>query len=180
MAAVTPAVELSLVAAVDQRNLLAVGGRIPWHLPDDILHFRRCCAGRWLLLGRTTYQQMTGWFKPDHTPLVMSASCGWDPPVGRVVASVPQALAMTAAGGVRELVCIGGGSVFAAALPYATRVILTQIEHTFPAGSDAVFFPELSPQVWQGHEVADHPKDTRHACAYKIVEYTRRQLAGAV
>lgn len=179
MAAPPPTVELILVAAMDQRNLLAVGGRIPWHLPDDIAHFRQCCAGRWLLLGRTTYEQMTGWFKPDHTPLVLSSTCGWDPPVGRVVASVPQALAMAAAAGARELVCIGGGSVFAAALPYATKVILTRIEHTFPTGPDAVFFPELSPQVWQEHEVVDHPADAHHGWAYRIVEYTHRRPAEA-
>ncbi|WP_172683075.1 dihydrofolate reductase [Verrucomicrobium spinosum] len=82
--------ELTLIAAVDENLLLATAQGIPWKLPDDVAHFRAYCAGKWLLLGRHTYEDMTGWFKPDQHPLVLTSTCGYEPNPGRGVAPYPR------------------------------------------------------------------------------------------
>ncbi len=134
---------------MDQNHLLADSRGIPWKLPRDAAHFRSYTRGKWLLLGRKTFAEMHGWFDASHTPLVLSSSCGWHPDIGCVVASVPQALAMGEAAAVPEIVCCGGAQTYAAALPYADRMVLTMIEHVYPADTGAVYFPKWNPSEWQ-------------------------------
>ena len=134
---------------MDQNQLLADSRGIPWKLPHDVAHFRSFTRRQWLLLGRRTFAEMRGWIDAGHTPLVLSATCGWDPDIGRVVASVPQALAMTELAGEAELVCCGGAQTYAAALPYADRMVLTFVGRTYPADSGAVHFPKWKPTEWR-------------------------------
>jgi dihydrofolate reductase len=134
---------------MDRNRLLGDANGIPWKLPADVAHFRDCTRNRWLLLGRRTFQEMRGWFDAGHTPLVLSSDCGWDPDVGRLVASVPQALALAGLAGQKELVCCGGAQTYAAALPYADQLVLTMIEKAYPAGKDAVHFPPWNAAEWK-------------------------------
>ncbi|WP_063768731.1 dihydrofolate reductase [Verrucomicrobium sp. BvORR034] len=166
--------ELTLIAAVDENLLLATAQGIPWKLPDDVAHFRAYCAGKWLLLGRRTFEEMTGWFKPDQHPLVLTSACGYDPKPGSGVASVPQALALAEASGQEELVCIGGGQVFATAMANATRLVVTRIRHTFEPGDRPVYFPHISGDTWDEERRQEHPVDDRHAWPFAFVEYVRR------
>lgn len=166
--------ELTLVAAVDENLLLATAQGIPWKLPDDVTHFRAYCAGKWLLLGRLTYEEMTGWFKLDQHPLILTSACGYDPKPGRGVASVPQALALAEAAGQQELVCIGGGQVFATAMAYAARLVITHIKQSFEPGDRPVYFPPIPADVWKEERRLEHAIDDRHAWPFAIVEYVRR------
>lgn len=166
--------ELTLIAAVDENLLLATAQGIPWKLPDDVAHFRAYCAGKWLLLGRHTYEEMTGWFKPDQHPLVLTSACGYDPKPGRGVASVPQALALAEAAGQDELVCIGGGQVFATAMAHATRLVITHVHHAFAPDERPVYFPPISTDLWEEKHRKEHPADERHAWPFAFVEYAHR------
>lgn len=165
---------LSLIAAIDEDSLLANEHRIPWQLPDDVAHFRAYCAGKWILVGRSTFEEMSGWFGEDKTPLVLTTACGYDPAVGRAVASVPQAVALAAAHGEKELVCIGGGQVFAATLPEADRLVITHIHHRVDPGTRPIYFPAILPETWEPVHSQDHPADEAHPWPFSIVEYRRR------
>src|SRR5688500_19799474 len=63
---------VTLIAAHSENGVIAKGGRLPWHLPDEIAHFRAYCQGKWLLLGRRTWDEMQGWFRPGQTPVVVT------------------------------------------------------------------------------------------------------------
>lgn len=165
---------LTLIAAVDENLLLATAEGIPWKLPDDVAHFRTYCAGKWLLMGRRTFEEMTGWFKPDQHPLVLTTACGTDPHPARCVASVPQALALAGTAGATELVCIGGGQTFAASLPYATKLVITHIHHDFPPGPSPVYFPAIDAALWVPVSRQEHDIDEAHAWKFDIVEYERQ------
>jgi dihydrofolate reductase len=165
---------LTLIAAMDENRLLADARRIPWNLPRDVAHFREYCANKWLLLGRTTYEEMDGWFRPGHVPLVLSSRCGWDPEIGRVVSSVPQAMATAEAAGQKELVCIGGGQVFAAALPYADKMLLTQVQGGVTPKGRPVYFPQWDPSQWEDVTIWQQPVDAGHSLAFALHEMTRR------
>ena len=158
---------------MDQNHLIATDHKIPWKLPDDVAHFRSVCAGKWLLVGRQTYEEMDGWFQPDQMPLILTSACGYDPKPGRGVASVPQAMALAANADQSELVCIGGAQVFAAAFPEATRLLITHVEHAFAPGKRPAYFPEVDPQVWDATSTQVHPVDEHHAWPFRIIEYVR-------
>ncbi len=160
-----------MMAAASRNRVLAVGGRIPWHLPRDVAHFRARAAGRWLLLGRGTYEQMEGWFRPGQVPLVLTRQKGYKVPEGHAVGSVEEALARAAAARVSEVLVCGGGQVYEAALPMADEVILTTVDCEI-AGE--VLFPELGEEEWQRGETTVFPADAAHAWGMSIATYCRK------
>jgi dihydrofolate reductase len=164
---------LVLIAAVSRNGVLALGGKIPWHLPRDVAHFRARTAGRWLLLGRTTYEQMTGWFQPGHVPVVLTRQIGYAVQGGWVVSSVREAMALAARQGVDELVVCGGGQVYAAALPEADEIILTKVDTEV---SGDAFFPTMTTEDWRVMEEDSFPADESNAVAMRIIRYGRTGL----
>lgn len=165
---------LTLIAAMDVNRLIAGDGGIPWHLPRDIAHFRASTQDKWLLLGRRTFGEMRGWFREGHMPLVLSSQCGWDPDIGRVVSSVPHALALAESARQEDLICCGGAQTYAAALPYADRLVLTVVHHRFEAGTGGVYFPEFDESAWREIESTRIPADDDHAFAFTIRIRERR------
>jgi len=158
-------VKITLIAAYSENLVLARGGRIPWHLPDDTAHFRDCCEGKWLLAGRRTWEQMQGWFQPGQTPVVVTRDAALGVPGGFAVRSVEAGLALAREQGAEECMVIGGGAVYGAALPYAGELILTEVCASLDGD---VFFPALRPEEWREVESHPHPADARHAYAFTI------------
>lgn len=164
-----PHLALTLIAAVSADGFISTGTGVPWHLPRDKEHFRRITCGQWLLIGRRTYEEMTGWFE-DHHPLVLTRSPVYIPPAGEVVASVSEALHVATAGGAAELFVCGGGEAYTAAMPYADRLILTHVDSTLGKG---VPFPVVNPAEWQETSRQDFPADAAHAHALRFSTYER-------
>ena len=161
-----------LLAAAAENGVISSAGRLPWHLPHDVAFFRQRTAAAWLLLGRATWEEMTGWFTPEHTPLVLTRRAGFPVPVpgGHAVTSVENAISLAKAGGAAELLVIGGGQVFAAALPFADTVLLTRVRASPPGDT---WFPPLPDSEWTVLEARDHPADERHAHAFTFLMYRR-------
>lgn len=161
---------VTLIAAVSDDGFISRDRGIPWHLPDDIAHFRQSTTGKHLLLGRVTAQEMAGWFRDHHTPLILSrASICEVPPGGRVVHSVNEAIQASSAAG--SLMVCGGAEVYAAALPFATHLLLTHVHTALGAGRS---FPRFTPSEWVTVPRLHHPADARHAHPFSIVEYRRK------
>ncbi len=165
------AVRLVLIAAASRNRVLASHGQIPWHLPRDVAHFRSLTAGRWLLLGRITYEQMNGWFQPGQVPVVMTRLADdFTVPGGWAVPDLPSALQLAASHGVGELMVCGGGQVYAAALPWADEVILTTVE-TEVTGE--TLFPELPADQWCALDPQYFPADAANAWPMTITRWKR-------
>ncbi|MFC5455945.1 dihydrofolate reductase [Prosthecobacter fluviatilis] len=160
---------LTLIAAVSSDGFISLGRGVPWQLPRDKEHFRRTTAGHWLLIGRRTYEEMHGWFT-DHHPLVLTHSPGYLPREGQSVASVTEAIHAATAGGAKELFVCGGGEAYAAALPFADRLILTHVHDHLGAG---VAFPAIKADEWRQTYRRDFPADASHAQALSLATYER-------
>ena len=157
---------LTFIAAVSEDGFISRGQGVPWKLPADVAHFRAYTAGKWLLLGRRTYEEMLGWFH-DHTPLVLSRDESFVPSVGRRVGSVEEALLLTAAD---ELVVCGGAQAYALALPQADRLVLTLVQTQLGEG---VPFPTITWSQWTEVSRKPYPADAQHAHALQIVTWER-------
>ncbi|HWB06425.1 MAG TPA: dihydrofolate reductase [Verrucomicrobiales bacterium] len=162
---------VTFIAAMSEDGIIAQNDRIPWHLPDEIAHFRRSCQGKWIMVGRRTWDQMDGWFKPGQTPVVVTRNPALTVPGGYSVSSVPAGLELAKNNGAPECMVIGGGEVFAAALPYADRMILTEVHVRLGTGTR---FPEFDPGEWQITQTERHEPDAAHAFAYTIRVWQRR------
>lgn len=169
-----PRPRLTLIAMVSADGFISTGQGVPWDLPRDKTHFRRTTAGQWLLIGRRTYEEMIGWFS-DHHPLVLTRDKSFTPAVGVSVSSVQEALETVGSAGVQEVFVCGGGGAYAAAMPLANRLILTQVEASLGSG---VPFPEVPSEVWR---IVDHqafPSDADHLHALSFTTYERQDEAG--
>ena len=169
-------VELVLIAALDRNRAIGRDNTLPWHLPDDLRHFKALTLGKPLLMGRKTAQAL-GRALPGRRNLVLTRS-GQVPFAGmQAVPSVADALQLASADGAGELCVIGGGEVYALCLPRATRMFLTHVD-TKVDGADA-FFPMFDPAPWTVVNRDRHAADARHAHAFEFVEYRRQETADA-
>ena len=153
--------KVSLIAALSRNGVIGTGdGGIPWDLPRDRDRFRSFTAGKHLLLGRVTYEEMEGWFS-DHTPLVLTRDETFDAPVGRVVHRVEEAVTVTAEEGAAELCVCGGASVYEASLPYVDELVLTRVEADIEG---TVKFPDFeSGAEWETISEEFHPADDENS-----------------
>ena len=160
--------EISLVVALDRNRAIGRAGAMPWHLPDDLKRFKALTLGKPVLMGRKTALAI-GRPLPGRLNLVLTRGEVAPFPGQAVVHSLDEAIARA---GDSDLCVIGGGEVYALALPRATQLHLTEID---TAASDAdTFFPAFDPGDW--HEVAHvhHPIDAKHPIPFDFVDYERR------
>lgn len=160
--------ELVLIAALDRHRAIGRGNTLPWHLPEDLKRFKALTLGGTLLMGRRSFESI-GRPLPGRRTLVLSRSA-WTPPPG--VEVFPSFEAALAAFDGERLNVVGGGAVYALALPRATVMHLTHVD-TEVEGADA-WFPAFDPADWIAEPVAAHARDARHAHAFRFVDYRRR------
>ena len=159
---------LSLIAALDRNYAIGRGGVMPWHLPDDLKRFKALTLGKAVLMGRKTALAI-GMPLPGRRNLVLTRS-GTAPfkgqePVASIAASIELARGV-------ELVVIGGGEVYALALPVATHLHLTWID-TAAEQADA-FFPRFDPCEWNETARVAHRADARHEYPFTFVDYVKK------
>jgi dihydrofolate reductase len=147
---------LSLIVAAAENDVIGRDNALPWHLPDDLKHFKALTMGKPMLMGRKTFESI-GKPLPGRTSIVLTRSKEWQREGVIVVQSVDEAL--TRAGNAPELTVIGGTEVFRATLPRADRIYLTRV-HAEVAG-DAVM-PKIDPKAWREVARVHHPADERH------------------
>ena len=158
---------LSLLAALDRNRAIGRDGAMPWHLPDDLQRFKQLTLGKPVLMGRKTALAIRRPL-PGRRNFVLTRS-GAVPFAGQeAVASLDAAIA---AAGAVELCVIGGGEVYALALPRATRLHLTWID-TAAENADA-FFPNFDARQWRETSRVAHAADARHEFAFAFVDYER-------
>lgn len=168
---------VSFLAAVDRNLVLGDEKGIPWHLPMDLKRFRRLTLGKPIVMGRTTFAHIG---RPlDKRPnIVLSRRSGFRPDGVLVAASIEEAVRL--AGAVPELVVIGGGEVFQAALPLVNRLYLTFVDGEFPG---TAFFPTEIPTApgfeWRETHRESHPADEKNPYPHQFVVVERVEAAGA-
>lgn len=161
---------LALVAALDRQRAIGRGNALPWHLPEDLRRFKRLTLGHPVLMGRRTAQSI-GRALPGRDNLVLTRS-GQAPFAGQVaVSSIAEARAIA---GTDTLFVIGGAEVYALTLPSASVLHLTWVD-TDVADAD-VWFPAFDRDEWRVVDEQAHAADSRHAYAYRFVDYQRRHL----
>jgi dihydrofolate reductase len=158
-------VSVALVVAAADNGVIGRGGRLPWHLPDDLAHFKRVTLGKTVLMGRRTFESI-GRALPGRRNLVLASTRSPQMAAAGVEWVPDFATALQAHGAAGELCVIGGAAVFAAALPQATRIYLTRV-HASPMGD--VYFPPLVAADWRESERSEHAADARHAHAMSFI-----------
>jgi dihydrofolate reductase len=135
-------VPLTLVAAMGRNRVIGLGGAMPWHFSEDLKHFKRTTIGGVMIMGRKTFDAI-GRPLPGRRSIVVTRSADWAHDGVEVVHSLDEAIAL--AGTEAPVFVVGGGEIYAQALPLATRLVLTEIDDA-PDGD--TFFPEWPRSEW--------------------------------
>jgi dihydrofolate reductase len=159
---------VSLLVAATENGVIGRDNGMPWHLPDDLRHFKALTLGKPVLMGRRTFDSI-GRPLPGRTNLVLTRAADWAVPGTTAVPDLDAALG--AAGSAGELVVAGGAQVYALALPRASRIYLTRI-HAVIEGDTRL--PDLDLSSWHETSRELHPVDARHAFAMSFIRLERR------
>lgn len=120
--------KVALVAAVARGGVIGRDGGLPWRLPEDLAHFREVTMGHPVVMGRKTWESLPAGFRPlpGRRNLVVTRNPAWNGEGAERADSLEEALALVE--DAERVSVIGGGELFAAALPIADELLLTEIE----------------------------------------------------
>ncbi len=133
---------LNLIYARAANGVIGKDGAMPWHLPEDLAHFRQLTQGWPVIMGRKTWDSLPPRFRPlpGRRNLVLTRQSGWAADGAEPVADLQAALARCA--DAQQVWVIGGGQVYAQAEPLAQRIEVTEIGRDFEGDA---FAPTLGP-----------------------------------
>ena len=154
---------LTLVVAIDARHGIGFENKLPWHLPEDLAHFKRVTLGRPIVMGRKTFDSI-GRALPGRRNIVVTRNAGWSHAGVETAGSLEQAIAMLA--GERASI-IGGAQIFNEAIGFADEMIVTHIAHVYDCDA---FFPAIDPSTWIETARESHT----HGVDYAFVTYKRK------
>ncbi len=164
-------ITLSLIAARARNGVIGKGNTLPWHFPEDLAFFKRTTLGKPIIMGRHTHESIgralpgrPNWVISRNAERVM-AGCAHAP-------SLEHALAACEAQGHTEAFLIGGAQLYAAGLPQAQKLILTEIDQDFEGDT---FFPTLQARAWQEVQREAHHSAPPNDFDYAFVTYERME-----
>ena len=162
----TPVAELAIIAAVAANAVIGAGNRLPWRLPADLKRFRALTTGHAVIMGRKTWESI-GRPLPDRQNIVVTRNKDFPAPGAEVASTLADALALVRLPA--PAFCIGGGELYALALPRATMLHCTEIDRDF-AGDTR--FPDIDPSAWRISAREEHLDP--EGFTYTFVTYERR------
>ena len=165
-----------MVWAQARGGVIGVDGALPWHLPEDSALFRRLTTGSTVVMGRRTWDSLPERFRPlpGRTNVVLTTDPGWSADGALTAASVDQVLARHEAFWV-----IGGQAVYAAFLPHASRLVVTDVDVRVEGDT---FAPELDDAWTRTGRTPEHgwSESASGGLRYAVSEYGRAVVGGPV
>ena len=144
------ATRIFLLAAVAKNGVIGARGKLPWHLPEDLQHFKRLTLHHPIIMGRRTWESFAKPL-PDREHIVVSRKPGFAAPGASVASSLEGAIALCA--GEPVVFVIGGAEIYAAALPLADGLVLTELDRDYAGDAR---FPDWNRNAWRVSQKETH------------------------
>lgn len=158
---------VSLIVATDLANGIGKANGLLCHLPKDLMYFKAVTMGKPIVMGHKTYQSI-GRALPGRPNYVLSRNEKLDIPGIHCFTSLEKCL--HAINDATEVMIIGGGSIYRAAMPFASMIYQTVIHHQFDADT---FFPEINNKDWQLVDETFSQKDEKNPFDVTFKRYQR-------
>ena len=160
---------VALVAAVARGGVIGRDSGIPWRLPEDMRRFRTLTMGHPVVMGRRTWESLPDQFRPlpGRGNVVVTRNSDWSAQGADRAGSIEDALRLLE--GEATVFVIGGGEIYAAALPSADELLLTEIDAEIEGDT---YFPNWDPDDFE--EVARERHVSSDGVGYSFVTYERR------
>jgi dihydrofolate reductase len=152
---------ITLIAAHDPNLVIGADGKLPWHYPEDLKHFKKHTLGQTIIMGRGVFEELGEKPLPGRTNIVLSRSRTYEQVTTH--RSLDDALNNV---DLNEVFIIGGGVLYRNALPKADRLLITKIKKKYPGDT---YFPEYRDKIgidWVEIDREDHTE-------FSFIEYIK-------
>lgn len=134
--------KIGLIWAQARGRVIGKGGVMPWHLPEDLAHFKRVTLNHPVIMGRKTWDSIPPKFRPlpGRTNIVVTRQADWHEKGAQCSSSLREALQQCENS--NQVWVIGGAQIYAQALPLADELVVTEIDAAFDGDAHA---PAIGP-----------------------------------
>ena len=153
-----------LVAAVATNGIIGANGRLPWHFPEELRHFKEVTLGHPIIMGRRTWESLKGPL-PGRKNIVVTRTPGYQAAGAVVAPSLKAALASCA--GAETAMVIGGSRLFEESLPLAAGLELTEIQRDYAGDT---WFPAWDRSQWKESQREAHTAEDGTRFDYVLYE----------
>jgi dihydrofolate reductase len=160
---------ISLVVAAATNNAIGKDGKMPWHLPNDMKHFKNITWGMPVVMGRKTFDSLG---KPlaGRKNIVITRQSGWKAEGVIPVKTIEDAFFVAQQADANEVMVIGGGEIYKTLFDRAKRIYLTRVEAEPEADT---FFPVIQQEQWHLMSQQNHEADEKNAYNYSFQVWER-------
>ena len=136
---------ITLIAALTKDHVIGFAGKIPWNIPQDLEHFKKTTLGSTVIMGRKTWQSIPAVKRPlpHRHNIIVSRSMPTQEGID-VCRNITQAIEKAQGYG-KEIFIIGGANIYALALPFATKMLLSHINKGYEGD---IYFPKFNKEEW--------------------------------
>jgi dihydrofolate reductase len=160
--------DISIIVAIAENNVIGDNNQLIWHIPDDLKRFKSLTMGHHIVMGRKTWESI-GRPLPGRKSIVVSRNPNYLANGAIVVSSLEEAFAKTKSD--NEVFIIGGAEIYKQALALANKLYLTLVHRSFKGD---VSFPEIDKNLWkQVSSEKGKPSDT-DGLEYTFVNLERK------
>ncbi len=173
----TAKVSVAMIVARARNGVIGREGDLPWRLGDDLAFFKSVTLGHPILMGRKTWQSLPRRPLPKRSNLVLTRDGAFRAPGAHVFTAITPALeaakSLARQAGQDQIFIIGGEAIYTAALPYADRLLITEVDVTLEGDA---FFPDFSEDLFEEVDLQTYSANDRNDYAFSIRELRRRAL----
>jgi len=163
---------VSAIAALSRNGVIGRNNDLPWRLPDDMKFFMQTTRDHHVIMGRKNYDSLKDKFKPlpNRTNIIITRQKDLQAPGCIVLHDIREAIGLAEKNRETECFIIGGSEIYKLAMPYTTRLYLTEIDAEIEGDT---YFPAFDKKQWKEKSRVHHPADERHAYPFDMVTYDK-------
>jgi dihydrofolate reductase len=161
---------ITLVVAASDNNVIGKDNQLLWHLPKDMRFFKNTTWGLPIVMGRKTFESLGSKVLPGRLNLILSNQKNIKTNGATLVHSLQDAVNLAAKQDYKQLMVIGGGQIYELALPLAHTIMLTRVHTTIEGDA---FFPALN-EDWVKKESTFYNSDEKHSYSFDIECWQRK------
>lgn len=165
---------MNIIVAIDEHYAIGRNGDLLCHMRADLQHFKALTIGHTVVMGSKTYLSLPRRPLPGRRNIVLTRQDAALFEGAEVVRSIEDILALNSPA--NEIFIIGGGEIYRQMMPYADRLYITRIHHTWDDAD--TFFPTIDESQWSVESEERHQADEQNPYDYTFQTYSRRTKSG--